>query len=123
MMKKRIVKIRKKEFFQRYFCCDIRSFIPASTRIVHAFGISIGENVIIGENVDIFQNVSIGRRWKGVEEKIVIGNNVRICSGACIIGNVTIGDNATIGANAVVLENVPNGETWAGVPAKRVGIL
>lgn len=36
-----------------------------------------------------------------------IGDNVTICAGAIIIGNVKIGDNATIGAGAIVVDDVP----------------
>ena len=36
-----------------------------------------------------------------------IGRNVRIGTGAKILGPVTIGDGASIGANAVVMLDVP----------------
>ena len=114
--------LRKKDylFLKLGVACSIRSKLPNSTRIVHAFGISIDDNVEVGENCEIFQNTTIGRRWKDIHSKIVIGNNVRICAGAVILGNIKVGDNAIIGANAVVLKDVPAGETWVGVPAKKV---
>ena len=98
-----------------FFCCSIRSPLPKSTRIVHPFGISIGENIVFGENCEIFQNVSIGRRWKEINEDIFIGNNVRIGSGSAILGCVRIGDNANIGANSVVLADVEDNQTVVGV--------
>lgn len=110
--------MRKKFILQKWLMCDIRSPLPKSTRIVHPLAITIGEKVKFGENCEIFPKVSIGRKNKDIEENIVIGNNVRICSGACILGEVTIGDNVTIGANAVVLSDIPNNEVWAGIPAK-----
>lgn len=48
----------------------------------------------------------------------VIGENVLIGAGACVLGKVTIGNNVKIGANAVVLEDVPDGCTAVGVPAR-----
>jgi len=47
-----------------------------------------------------------------------IGRNVRVGTGAKIIGPVRIGDGASIGANAVVVEDVAPGATVAGVPAR-----
>lgn len=58
----------------------------------------------IGDYCWINQNVSIGENGKGIPQ---IGNNVRICTGAVILGPITIGDNAIIGANATIVKNVP----------------
>lgn len=52
----------------------------------------------------------------------IIGNNVFIGAGACVLGNVVIGDDCKIGANAVVLNDLPRGATAVGVPAKVVRI-
>jgi serine O-acetyltransferase len=48
----------------------------------------------------------------------VIGENVRIETGARVLGPITLGRGARIGANAVVLENVPSHATAVGVPAR-----
>lgn len=48
----------------------------------------------------------------------MLGNNVRVCAGAKIIGNVVIGDDVVVGANAVVVKDVPSHSIVAGVPAK-----
>lgn len=48
----------------------------------------------------------------------IIGNNVFIGTGACILGDISVGDNSIIGANAVVLKSVPANCSVAGVPAK-----
>ena len=69
----------------------------------------------IGENCHIYQQVTIG--FNGTEQP-VIGNNVRICCGAKVIGGVNIGNNVVIGANAVVVKDVPDNVVVAGVPAK-----
>ena len=47
-----------------------------------------------------------------------IGNNVTICAGAVVIGNVTIGNNVTIGANAVVVKDIPSDCIAVGNPAR-----
>lgn len=61
----------------------------------------------IGEHCFINQQVTIGDST-GNEDIPTIGNNVRICAGAIIVGNITIGDNTTIGAGAVVYKDVPS---------------
>jgi serine O-acetyltransferase len=50
----------------------------------------------------------------------VIGDNVLIGAGACILGPVTIGRNVKIGANVVVTFDVPPDVTVVGVPARIV---
>lgn len=62
----------------------------------------------IGEHCWINQRVTLG--YKG-NDCPTIGNNVRIGTGAVVLGNVTVGDNARIGANAIVVHDVPAGCT------------
>lgn len=59
----------------------------------------------IGENLWINQNVTIGWRGKGHP---TIGDNVRIGSGAVLLGDIKIGNNVNIGANAIVVNDVPD---------------
>lgn len=61
----------------------------------------------IGDYCWINQQVTIGDST-GNEDIPTIGNNVRICAGAIIVGNITIGDNVTIGAGATVYKDVPS---------------
>lgn len=86
----------------------------------HPIGVVIGDGVEIGDNVKIWQGVTLGSHGKK-EQKLAyptVGNNVKIFSGAKIIGAVKIGDNAIIGANAVVLKDVPADSIAVGIPAK-----
>ncbi len=82
--------------------------------IQHGFATVISAKSI-GDDCWINQQVTIG--YEG-DKHPVIGNNVRICAGAIVIGDVTVGDNSIIGAGAVVTKNVPANEVWGGVPAK-----
>lgn len=59
----------------------------------------------VGEHCMINQLVTIGYRGDGCPS---IGNNVRIGSGAIIIGDVRVGNNVNIGAGAIVVHDVPD---------------
>lgn len=59
----------------------------------------------IGSNFYIHQNVTIGDSGKGFP---IIGNNVKVGTGAVVLGPITIGDNVIIGANATIVKSVPN---------------
>jgi serine O-acetyltransferase len=50
-----------------------------------------------------------------------IGANVRVGTGAKIIGPVHVGDGSVIGANAVVVDDVAPGATVVGAPARERG--
>lgn len=86
-------------------------------------GVTIGENCFIAHGVmftnDKFIDTPEFEGPKGhpfKKRETVVGNRVRIGSGAVILP-VTIGDDAIIGAGAVVTRDVPAGTTWMGVPA------
>ena len=82
--------------------------------IQHGFSTIISAKSV-GEECWINQQVTIGFEQ---DRQPIIGNHVRICAGAIIIGDVTVGDNSIIAAGAVVTKDVPPGEIWGGVPAK-----
>lgn len=72
--------------------------------IQHGWGMVLDAESV-GDNLWINQNVTVGYRGNGHPR---IGNNVRIGSGAVVLGDITIGDNVNIGANAIVVEDVPS---------------
>lgn len=72
----------------------------------------------IGNNFYCLQLVTLGNDKQG--KRPVIGDNVKIFTGATVFGGVTIGNNVTIGAGAVVNSDVANDCTVAGNPAKIV---
>ena len=69
----------------------------------------------VGENLWVNQNVTIGHQGKGHP---TIGDNVRIGSGAVLLGDIKIGNNVNIGANAIVVEDVPDNCTVCSPKAK-----
>ena len=76
--------------------------------------------VRIGAGARIRPFVTIGLidgRMKGPR----IGPNVKIGTGAKVLGPVVLGERAHVGANAVVLRDVPAATTVIGVPARPVG--
>ena len=81
--------------------------IEGGIYIQHGTSSRIG-GIRIGKNFWTNQNVSIG--WRGSGSPI-IGDNVRIGTGAVVIGGITIGDNVNIGANAIVTKDVPSNTT------------
>ena len=117
--------------------------VPIVPRLAHRLAmtiaqISIGDPVIVHPGVYILHGqividglvevhegatigpwVTIGLR-KTVEGP-TIEPNVRIGTGAKLIGAITVGAGAEVGANAVVVDNVPAGRTVVGIPARLVG--
>jgi acetyltransferase-like isoleucine patch superfamily enzyme len=49
---------------------------------------------------------------------VVVGSNVWIGYGACILRGVSVGDNAIVGTNSVVTKDVPANAVVAGIPAR-----
>ena len=47
-----------------------------------------------------------------------IGNNVKVCAGAIVLGDIEIGDNVIIGAGAVVTKSIPANSVVVGNPAR-----
>lgn len=80
--------------------------------------ISIGSDCAIADGVHIMDNSWHSPSDK--KQKIIIGNNVWIATGAMILPGVKIGDGAVVAAGAVVTKEVPPRCMVAGVPAKVV---
>jgi acetyltransferase-like isoleucine patch superfamily enzyme len=58
-------------------------------------------------------------RVQGIYKRdTVVGSNVWIGYGACVLRGVRVGDNSVIGTNAVVTKDVPANAVVGGVPAK-----
>ena len=69
----------------------------------------------IGSNFYCLQLVTLGN--DGKMQRPIIGDDVKIFTGATVFGGITIGNHVTIGAGAVVSKNVPDNCTVVGNPA------
>lgn len=86
--------------------------------IQHGFSTYIAAKSI-GSDCWINQQVTVG--YDFAPQPPVIGNGVRICAGAKVVGDIRIGDNAIVAANAAVVKDVPENAIVGGVPAKIIG--
>ena len=60
-------------------------------------------------------------RVQGIyKRETIVGSNVWIGYGACILRGVRVGDNAVIGTSAVCTSDVPSNAIVGGVPAKLI---
>jgi acetyltransferase-like isoleucine patch superfamily enzyme len=87
--------------------------------------VRIGEQCVIADRamfIDFDHGVSeVERpiRVQGIYKRdTIVGSNVWIGYGACILRGVRVGDNSVIGTNAVVTKDVPANTVVGGVPAK-----
>lgn len=108
--------------FFRFFFADNRTLhigtpnIGAGLLVVHGDATFLSAKSI-GKNLYVNQCVTIGV----VGDKApIIGDNVRVATGAIVIGGITIGNNVIIGAGSVVVKNVPDNCTVVGNPARIV---
>ena len=112
-------------FIQRFAEISTGISIPPTVEIgkglliEHFGGIVINSGTKIGEFCTISHCVTLGNKTPGGKSP-VIGNNVYICPGAKVLGDITIGNNSIVGANSVVLDSFPANSVIAGVPAKLI---
>ena len=81
--------------------------------------VTIGDYVILGAGSVIITHCPISF-YNGQPVEIVIGNNVYIGSGVCVLPGVTIGDNVMIGAGSVVSSSIPSNVVAAGNPCRPI---
>jgi acetyltransferase-like isoleucine patch superfamily enzyme len=111
----------------------------------HEGVIEIGAKSVLGQECTFscFQRIEVGReciiadrsmmidfdhttaqveqpiREQGIyKDDVLVGHNVWMGYGACILRGVSVGDNAVIGTNAVVTRDVPEDAVVGGVPAR-----
>lgn len=89
-------------------------------QVYHHGTIIVNPNARIGENCKLHGNNCIGNNGQ-TEDVPVLGNNIDVGFGACIIGGVKLADNIKIGANAVVTKSFEEeGITLVGIPARKL---
>lgn len=78
--------------------------------IDHGSKTVIGETCEIGNNCTIFNDVVLGSKNVMCNESVKrhpsLGNNVTICAGCRVLGNIKIGNNVFISPACVVLEDI-----------------
>ncbi|HVY78574.1 MAG TPA: acyltransferase [Solirubrobacterales bacterium] len=112
-------------------CHEGRVEIGAKTVMGQECTISAYQRVRIGEQCVIADRamfidfdhgvVEVERpiRLQGIYKRdVVVGSNVWIGYGACILRGVSVGDNAIVGTNSVVTKDVPANAVVAGIPAR-----
>ncbi|MGB7589310.1 MAG: acyltransferase [Solirubrobacterales bacterium] len=87
--------------------------------------VRIGEQCVIADRamfIDFDHGVvEVDRpiRKQGIYMRdVVVGSNVWIGYGACILRGVQVGDNSIVGTNSVVTKDVPANAVVAGIPAR-----
>lgn len=96
--------------------------IEGGVKIFHFQSVIINGGVRIGKNCTLYHDVTIGASLYDNSPVPVLGDNVVVCTGAKILGNVKIGDNVIIAANAVVTKDVPSNAIVGGIPAKVISV-
>jgi serine O-acetyltransferase len=94
------------------------------TVVVHP-GVFIGHGQVVIDGYAEVHRGAVINPWvtiglRGTSRGPIIGRDVRIGTGAKVLGPVTLHEGAKVGANAVVIEDVPKGVTVVGVPAHPV---
>jgi acetyltransferase-like isoleucine patch superfamily enzyme len=87
--------------------------------------VRIGEQCVIADRamfIDFDHGVvEVERpiRQQGIYKRdVMVGSNVWIGYGACVLRGVSVGDNSIVGTNSVVTKDVPANAVVAGIPAR-----
>jgi acetyltransferase-like isoleucine patch superfamily enzyme len=112
-------------------CHEGRVEIGAKTVMGQECTISAYQHVRIGEQCVIADRamfidfdhgvVEVDRpiRRQGIYKRdVIVGSNVWIGYGACILRGVSVGDNSIVGTNSVVTKDIPANAVVAGIPAR-----
>lgn len=125
---KKIIHFLKYVYFGRKYYkysgltnCEIYCEFGENVKLFHG-GIVINDRAVIGNNVKFHGNNCVGNNGQN-NNAPYIGNNVDIGFGAIIIGDVKLADNIIVGANSIVTKSFnENGITIAGCPAKKISM-
>jgi serine O-acetyltransferase len=83
--------------------------------LMHSSGIVVGHQVRTGRGLRLYQGVTLGDGSRPGQP--VLGDDVTVGAGACVLGPVRVGDRVVIGANAVVTRDLPDDVVATGAPA------
>ena len=102
--------------------------INSGSVIAATCNVTIGDHTMIAEYVSIrdanhgIARDALIRSQPSESTRILIGRDVWIGRGCCILKGVEIGDGAVIGANSVVTHDVKPGAICVGAPIRQIGI-
>lgn len=88
--------------------------------------ITVGDNTLIASGCRFIDHdhgldaARLIRIQEGLEQEIIIGEDVWIGANAVVLKGVNIGDGAVVAAGSVVTKSIPPYEIWGGVPAKKI---
>lgn len=95
-----------------------RNVFKEGLMIFHTSGVVVNGEARIGKNCKLHGGNVIGNMGNDLSAP-VIGNNVRLGTGAKVLGNVYIADDVQIGAGAIVLDSCyEKGALLIGIPAR-----
>lgn len=122
--------------FEIFNTCDgVKLNIEKNCKIGDNVHIVASENVTIGENCLMASNIFISDTNHGgnndlpttppderplTSKSVVIGRNVWLGEGVCVLPGAAIGDGCIIGAHSVVNGAIPDNTIAVGAPAKVV---
>lgn len=98
--------------------------LSASEGIRFGNGVTIGPELMVMGGDHRFDNVGLlihQMTSGGVNQPIVIEDDVWIGGRVTVLKGVTIGEGAVIGAGAIVTKSIPPYSIFAGNPARRIG--
>lgn len=80
------------------------AWIGPGLRLMHAYDITIGPEVVIGRECILFNGVTLGNSRPDIlsNRMPVVGNRCILGTGAKVLGGLRIGDDVLVGANMVV---------------------
>lgn len=112
--KKQIARRINRKLIQKYNTeIQLPAIIGPGLMVTHYLSVVINGCAVIGSNFRIRHNSTIGLggsiNEKSLHPKIVIGDNVEVGAGTCILGNdLFIGNNVSIGAMSFINKNIPD---------------
>lgn len=111
-----------KGFIQSHYGCEIsiNAVISPKAQFMHTVGVVIGEGCIIDDGVIIYSGVVCGRKDIRTESYPHIKHDAVLCTGACILGEVTIGEHCVVGAKSLVIKDCEPNSVYVGCPSKKI---
>jgi carbonic anhydrase/acetyltransferase-like protein (isoleucine patch superfamily) len=97
-------------------------------RVTGGTRLSIGANCLISQFCTLVTSNHQTQRARLIQSmptianvpELILGNDVWVGAGTCVLPGVVVHDGAVIGANSVVTNDVPAYEIWAGNPARKI---